>query len=67
VPVFDRVMHAGQESGGEKAISIGPVDPAVARKAYNAAQKRGRTKVTDNCCERSPSSTATTSTKARGE
>ncbi len=44
---FKQVMHAGQESGGEKAISIGPVDPAVARKAYNAAQKRTRAKVTD--------------------
>ena len=42
---FKLVMNHGQ--GGEKALTIGPVDRAVARKADNAAQKRARTKVTD--------------------
>jgi hypothetical protein len=44
---FKRVMHTARQSGGERAIGFGAIDPAVARKAYNAAQKRTRTKVTD--------------------
>jgi hypothetical protein len=45
---FKQVMHtARQQSGGEKAISLGSVDPVVARKAYNTAQKRTRTKMTE--------------------
>jgi hypothetical protein len=41
------VMHAGQESGAENTIALSRVNAAVARRAYNAAQKRTRTKVTD--------------------
>ena len=40
------VMHAAEQSGESLALSRN-VSPATARKAYNAAQKRSRTKITD--------------------
>ncbi|WP_375486903.1 hypothetical protein [uncultured Mycobacterium sp.] len=44
---FKQVLHTGQESGGTRMIALGPVDPAAARTAYNAVQKRTRRKITD--------------------
>jgi hypothetical protein len=41
------MLHVRQESGAVNAIALSRVDAAVARRAYSAARKRSRTRITD--------------------
>jgi hypothetical protein len=41
------MLHVRRESGAANAVALSRVGPPTARRAYRAAQKRSRTKVTD--------------------